>query len=44
MRVLRVLVAPLARRRYLALYDMNRQTPERRAAFIERVRQAMAGL
>jgi len=44
MRVLRVLVAPLARRRYLALYDMNRQTPERRAGFIERVRQAMAGL
>ena len=32
--MLRVLVAPLARRRYLALYDMNRQTHERPARFL----------
>lgn len=37
MRMLRVLVAPSARRRYLALYDMNRRTEEARAAFLHKV-------
>jgi putative NADPH-quinone reductase len=43
-RVLKVLVAPRARRRYLALHDMNRQTPERRAAFLRKVERAVAAL
>jgi NAD(P)H dehydrogenase (quinone) len=42
MRMLRVLVAPLARRRYLALYDMNRQTAAGRAAFLKKVERAVA--
>lgn len=36
-RMLRVLAAPRARFDYLAHYDMNRSTPESRAAFLERV-------
>lgn len=44
LRMLRVLVAPLARRRYHALYDMNRQTPESRAAFLEAVKRSIAQL
>jgi putative NADPH-quinone reductase len=44
LRVLSVLVAPRARRRYLALHDMNRQTPERRAAFLRKVERTIAGL
>jgi putative NADPH-quinone reductase len=44
MRMLRVLVAPFARRKYLALHDMNRQTPAGRAAFLQRVEKAMAAL
>jgi len=44
MRMLRVLVAPFARRKYLALHDMNRQTPAGRAAFLQRVKKAMAAL
>jgi putative NADPH-quinone reductase len=44
LRMLRVLVAPGARRRYLALHDMNRQTEARRAAFLKRVEQAMGSL
>jgi NAD(P)H dehydrogenase (quinone) len=43
-RVLRALVAPHARRRYLALHDMNRQTPEGRAAFLRRVERTLAKL
>jgi NAD(P)H dehydrogenase (quinone) len=43
-RVLRVLVAPDAKRRYLALHDMNRQTPERRRAFLARVEQELGRL
>ena len=43
-RVLRVLVAPRARRRYLALHDMNRQTPDGRAAFLRKVERTVAGL
>ena len=37
-------VAPNARRRYLALYDMNRQTHDGRKAFLRRVEEAMAVL
>jgi putative NADPH-quinone reductase len=44
LRVLSVLVAPRARRRYLALHDMNRQTPEGRAAFLRKVERAIARL
>jgi NAD(P)H dehydrogenase (quinone) len=44
LRVLGVLVAPRARRRYLALHDMNRQTPERRAAFLRKVERTISGL
>ncbi len=44
MRMLRTLAAPSARSRYLALYDMNRQTLAGRSAFLTRVEQAMAGL
>jgi NAD(P)H dehydrogenase (quinone) len=43
-RMLRVLVAPNARRRYLALYDMNRQTHQGRKAFLRRVEETMAVL
>ena len=42
MRMLRVLVAPLARRRYLALYDMNRRNEADRLAYLERVERAIA--
>jgi NAD(P)H dehydrogenase (quinone) len=44
MRVLRVLVAPGARRRYLALHDMNRQTEEGRAAFLRKIERTLAAL
>jgi putative NADPH-quinone reductase len=44
LRMLRVLVAPRAKRHYLALHDMNRQTPEGRAAFLREVRKTIAGL
>lgn len=43
-RMLRVLAAPDARRHYLALYDMNRQTPAGREAFLERVDRALGAL
>ena len=42
MRMLRVLVAPLARRRYLALYDMNRRNEADRLAYLARVERAIA--
>jgi len=41
-RVLRGLVAPLARASYLALYDMNRADAARRTAFVTRVRDTLA--
>jgi putative NADPH-quinone reductase len=44
LRVLRLLVAPFARRRYHALYDMNRQTLKGRAAFLNEVERSMARL
>jgi putative NADPH-quinone reductase len=40
-RTLRGLVHPLARSRYLALYDMNNTTEARRAAFMQKVVAAM---
>ena len=40
-RWLRVLCHPLARSRWLALYDMDRTTTAARAAFLERVEQAL---
>ena len=43
-RMLRLLVAPRARTRFLALHDMDRQTPERRAAFLKKVEHAIAAL
>lgn len=43
-RMLRVLVAPFARRHYLALHDMNRQTPEGRAAFLAKVERTLSRL
>ncbi|HEY8383745.1 MAG TPA: NAD(P)H-dependent oxidoreductase [Microvirga sp.] len=43
-RMLRVLVAPVARRHYLALHDMNRQTPEGRAAFMAKVERTLSRL
>jgi len=43
-RMLRVLIAPGARSRYLALHDMNRQTPERRAAFLGKVDRVLGKL
>jgi putative NADPH-quinone reductase len=43
-RMLRVLVAPRARRRYLALHDMNRQTDERRKAFLRKVDRTLGHL
>ena len=44
MRMLRVLVAPNARARYLALHDMNRQTQDGREAFLRRVRDTVSRL
>jgi putative NADPH-quinone reductase len=44
LRMLRVLVAPSARRRYLALHDMNRQTEAGRAAFLARVERFMGSV
>jgi len=44
MRMLRVLVAPNARARYLALHDMNRQTQNGREAFLRRVRETVSRL
>jgi putative NADPH-quinone reductase len=40
-RTLRVLVHPTARARYLALYDMNRNSAATRAAFLDKVTRAM---
>jgi len=42
MRMLRVLAAPKARARYLALYDMNRQSRQGRETFLLRVDQDMS--
>jgi len=42
-RMLRVLAAPRARFAYLAHYDMNRSTPESRAAFLARVSHTIGG-
>ncbi len=44
MRMLRVLVAPRAKRHYLALHDMNRQTDAGRAAFLDAVERAIGRL
>jgi putative NADPH-quinone reductase len=44
MRMLRVLVAPNARARYLALHDMNRQTQDGRDAFLRRVHEMVSRL
>lgn len=44
MRIVGGLLAPGGRRRYLALYGMNTATDARRAAFLGRVRRAMAAL
>ncbi|HZP19412.1 MAG TPA: NAD(P)H-dependent oxidoreductase [Bauldia sp.] len=41
-RTMRALVHPLARARYLALYDMNNATTARTTAFLERVRRTIA--
>jgi putative NADPH-quinone reductase len=43
-RMLRVLVAPGAKSRYLALHDMNRQTLEARAAFLDKVERVLGRL
>lgn len=43
-RVLRAVTGMKARIGYLAHYDMNRSTPETRAAFLTRVRRAVAKL
>ena len=40
---LRVVMHPTTRMKYLALYDMNRATPEQRDAFREKVAREMAG-
>lgn len=40
-RVLRAVIHPLARMRYLALYDMNRATDAARSAFLMKVRKTM---
>jgi putative NADPH-quinone reductase len=40
-RTLRAIVHPLARSRFLALYDMNNTTAASRAAFLDRVTRAM---
>jgi NAD(P)H dehydrogenase (quinone) len=42
-RVLRAVIAPLAPVKYLALYDMNRQTDAGRGAFLGKVAAAMRG-
>jgi putative NADPH-quinone reductase len=42
-RSLRALVAVNAKRRYLAHYDMNRTTPEKRARFLAEVRRHFSG-
>jgi NAD(P)H dehydrogenase (quinone) len=44
MRMLRVLVAPTARRRYLALHDMNRQSEAGRAAFLAKVERVLGAI
>lgn len=44
LRMLRVLVAPGAKRHYLALHDMNRQTLEGREAFLRRVDRVLGSL
>lgn len=43
-RVLRAVCHPTARPRYLALYDMNRATAERRAGFLAAVSERMRSL
>jgi NAD(P)H dehydrogenase (quinone) len=43
-RAIRAAIHPMARCRYLALYDMNRATPERRARFLARVEGAIGRL
>ncbi len=43
-RVLRAVCHPTARPRYLAHYDMNRATPESRAAFLSSVSERMRSL
>jgi NAD(P)H dehydrogenase (quinone) len=40
-RVVRACIHPLARTRYLALYDMNRNDDKARKAFLDRVRKEM---
>ena len=40
-RFLRVICDPRVKVRYHALYDINNMSPERAAAFIEKVRAAM---
>ncbi|NBN65358.1 NAD(P)H-dependent oxidoreductase [Pannonibacter tanglangensis] len=40
-RVLRAVIHPLARLRYLALYDMNRVSDATRSAFLDKVRKTM---
>lgn len=42
-RMIRVLIAPFARSQYLACYDMNNTTPERRAAFMVKVEAHFTG-
>jgi NAD(P)H dehydrogenase (quinone) len=42
-RMIRVLIAPMARCRYLAHYDMNNTTPEKRAAFMAKVEAHFSG-
>lgn len=43
-RAVRAVCHPTARPRYLAHYDMNRSTPETRARYLARVREAMTRL
>jgi NAD(P)H dehydrogenase (quinone) len=43
-RVLRGLIAPLGKVRYLALYGMNRVTQQQREAFLAKVRRDLEGL
>ena len=43
-RVLGVMVAPRARRHYLALHDMNRKSPDARARFVRKVERTLARL
>ena len=42
LRGMRALCAPLARTLYLAHYDMDRSTPQSRAAYLDRVRKRVA--